>query len=158
MSVNLEILQKTNNLLFSQEPKETDNLNFQYFVDDKDSNIDRTNLRRTYEMSLPKLVISNEINNKENNLNISSSKKDKNNQHQTFSIKNYSLNQNNSLLNEQQSDSQIMKDNNYSSNNDKLNSGKMSISELNDEKSSNNKNKKNIYINDINSFGKKYFS
>ena len=51
-----------------------------------------------------------------------------------------------------------MKDNNYSSNNDKLNSGRMSISELNDEKSSHNKHKRNIYINDINSSGKKYFS
>ena len=145
MSVNLEILQKTNNLLFSQEPKETDNLNFQYFVDDKDSNIDRTNLRRTYEMSLPKLVISNEINNKENNINISSSKKDKNNQHQTFSIKNYSLNQNNSLLNEQQSDSQIIRDNyniNSPDNNQYGNTDKMSISELYD----NNINSNNKYI------------
>ena len=51
-----------------------------------------------------------------------------------------------------------MKHNNYSSNNDKLNSGRMSISELNDEKSSHNKHKRNIFINDINSSGKKYFS
>ena len=161
MSVNLEILQKTNNLLFSQEPKETDNLNFQYFVDDKDSNIDRTNLRRTYEMSLPKLVISNEINNKENNLNITSSKKDKNNQHQTLSIKNYSLNQNNSLLNEQQSDSQIIRDNyniNSPDNNQYGNTDKMSISELYDNNiNSNNKYTRNIYTNEK-ILGKKNFS
>ena len=123
MSNNLDILQKTNNLLFSQEPKETENLNFQYFSDDKDSNIDRNNLRRTYELSVPQLLVSKEINNKDNNINITSSKNDLNNQQNTFSIKNYSLNQNNSLLNQQQSDSQIMRDNNMNSN-DNNNYGK----------------------------------
>ena len=152
MSCNLDILQKTNNLLFSQEPKETENLNFQYFSDDKDSNIDRNNLRRTYELSVPQLLVSKEINNKDNNINITSSKNDLNNQQNTFSIKNYSLNQNNSLLNQQQSDSQIMRDNNMNSNdnNNYGNTDKMSISELYDNNigNSNNKYTRNIYTNE----------
>ena len=152
MSCNLDILQKTNNLLFSQEPKETENLNFQYFSDDKDSNIDRNNLRRTYELSVPQLLVSKEINKKDNNINITSSKNDLNNQQNTFSIKNYSLNQNNSLLNQQQSDSQIMRDNNMNStdNNNYGNTDKMSISELYDNNigNSNNKYTRNIYTNE----------
>ena len=152
MSCNLDILQKTNNLLFSQEPKETENLNFQYFSDDKDSNIDRNNLRRTYELSVPQLLVSKEINKKDNNINITSSKNDLNNQQNTFSIKNYSLNQNNSLLNQQQSDSQIMHDNNMNSNdnNNYGNTDKMSISELYDNNigNSNNKYTRNIYTNE----------
>ena len=158
---NLGSFQESNNLFFSQkikgstEKKKDSNL----FSTEKHPNTTRNNLQKTYEIqNIPKLIISNNLINKDNNLNETSSQNDLNNQNKTFSNKYYSLNQNNSLLNEQQSYSQIMRDNNNSSNNDKLNSGKMSISELNDEKSSNNKHKRNIYTNDINSSGKKYFS
>ena len=140
---NLDLLQKANNLLFSQEQKESDDLNYQYFSDDKQSNMDRNDLRRTYEMSLPKLIISNDLKNKDNNIDMTSSQNDINNQKKTFSVKNYSLNQNNSLLNDQQNYSQIMQDNiNNSSQNNKMgNVDKMSISELKD----NNENSKNKY-------------
>ena len=157
---NLDLLQKANNLLFSQEQKESDDLNYQYFSDDKQSNMDRNDLRRTYEMSLPKLIISNHLKNKDNNIDMTSSQNDINNQKKTFSVKNYSLNQNNSLLNEQQSYSQIMQDNiNNSSQNNKMgNVDKMSISELYDNnENSNNKYTRNIYTNEKN-YNKNNFS
>ena len=160
MQDNSGSLQQSNNLFFSQKIKgSSEKKDSNLFSSEKHPNTTRNNLQKTYEIqNIPKLIIPNNLVNKDNNLNETSSQNELNNQNKTFSNKYYSLNQNNSLLNEQQSYSQIMKDNNYSSNNDKLNSGKMSISELNDEKSYHNKNKKNIYINDINFSGKKYFS
>ena len=163
---NSGTLQNTNNLYFSQKNKELydTNNNYNYFSNDsKNFNITRNNLQRTYEMqNVPNLILSGKIHNKDNNINESSSQNELNNQNKTFSNKYYSLNQNNSLLNEQQSESQIMKNNNANINTSDINNNgnmaKMSISELNDDNyNNNNKNMRNIYINEDN-LEKKYFS
>ena len=163
---NSDTLQNTNNLYFSQKNKELydTNNNYNYFSNDnKNFNITRNNLQRTYEMqNVPNLILSGKIHNKDNNINESSSQNELNNQNKTFSNKYYSLNQNNSLLNEQQSESQIMKNNNANINTSDINNNgnmaKMSISELNDDNyNNNNKNMRNIYINEDN-LEKKYFS
>ena len=165
---NSSSLQNTNNLYFSQKTKDffDPNNKDNYYSSDKHSNTEKNNnFQKTYEIQMiPKLIMPNKESNIDSNLNEASSQNEINNQNKTFSNKYYSLNQNNSLLNEQQSYSQIMKDNinnnNSSENNNNIgNTGKMSISELNNDNNSdkNKKNRRNIYINE-NNIDKKYFS
>ncbi len=141
-----------------------------YFSKNRISNTSqkKKNLQRTYEIEIiPKYNLFDNIENKDNNTNnaYSQNENEEYNQYKTVSNKFYSLNQNNSLLNEQQSESQVMKDNNQiinSSDNNNNNviindSGKMSISELKiDNDSNNNYNDINIYKNE--NFEKKYLS
>ena len=165
MSNNSDPIQYVSNLFFSQNIKDPSKIISDLFSSDNRPNTSRHNFKNTYEIqNYPNLIKTNKLLYKENNLNESSSLNDiiVNNKYNTYSNKYYSININNSLLNEQQSYSQIMKDNNDSSshNNNIGNTDKMSISELKDEKSINNQNKRNIYMNgsDNNSSDKKYFT
>ena len=170
LNINLKMfnnpnsIQESNNLFFSQKIKGLSDYNYNsnYYSSEKQPNSERNNLQRTYELqNLPNLLISSNLKNKDNNLYETSGQNDLNNQNKTFSNKYYSLNHNNSLLNEQQNYSQIIKDNNQinsSYNFNYGNSGKMSISELNDDNNINARNKRNIDIDENNSLDKKYFS
>ena len=166
MSNNSDPTQYVNDLFFSQKIKDSSKIknDLNIFSSENRPNTSRHNFKNTYEIqNYPNLMISKKLLNKDNNLNESSSQNDIiiKNKYNTFSNKYYTININNSLLNEQQSYSQIMKDNHdTSSHNNNGNTGKMSISELKDEKSINNQNKRNIYMNgsDNNSSDKKYFT
>ena len=165
MSNNSDPIQYVSNLFFSQNIKDPSKIKSDLFSSDNRPNTSRHNFKNTYEIqNYPNLIKTNKLLYKENNLNESSSLNDivVNNKYNTYSNKYYSININNSLLNEQQSYSQIMKDNNDSSshNNNIGNTDKMSISELKDEKSINNQNKKNKFMNENNNncSDKKYFS
>ena len=166
MSNNSDPTQYVNDLFFSQKIKDSSKIknDLNIFSSENRPNTSRHNFKNTYEIqNYPNLMISKKLLNKDNNLNESSSQNDIiiKNKYNTFSNNYYAININNSLLNEQQSYSQIMKDNHdTSSHNNNGNTGKMSISELKDEKSINNQNKRNIYMNgsDNNSSDKKYFT